>query len=43
MRRYLLDTNACIAWMKGQPTVVRRLLAAQEGQVSICAPVKAEL
>jgi len=43
MSRFLLDTNACIAWLKAHPEVQRRLLQAGEQRVCICAPVKAEL
>ena len=43
MSRYLLDTNACIAWMKNDKPVVQRVVLAGEGNVFLCAPVKAEL
>lgn len=43
MTGYLLDTNACIAWLKNIPSVVRRVVEADEGRIWICSPVKAEL
>ena len=43
MKGYLLDSNACIAWMKNNQPIVKRILQAGEGCVWICAPVKAEL
>ncbi len=43
MSRYLLDTNACIAWLRNDKSVVRRVVLAGEGNIFICAPVKAEL
>lgn len=30
MSRYLLDSNICIAWLKGNETVVQRIIAAGE-------------
>lgn len=43
MTRYLLDTNACIAWLKGEPRVTRKILAQGAGRLWICAPVRSEL
>jgi tRNA(fMet)-specific endonuclease VapC len=43
MSRYLLDSNICIAWLKGNKTVVQRIIAAGENQVCLCSTVKAEL
>jgi tRNA(fMet)-specific endonuclease VapC len=43
MSQYLLDTNACIAWLKNQESVVQRIVQAGEGHIWLCAPVKAEL
>ena len=43
MSRYLLDTNACIAWLKKDVPVTQRVVLAGEGHVWLCAPVKAEL
>ncbi len=41
---WLLDTNICIAWLKGENANVRkRLLAAPHGEVFLCSIVKAEL
>lgn len=40
----MLDTNVCIAWLKGaDPSVRERLLAAPNGEVYLCSVVKAEL
>ena len=42
--RYLLDTNACIALLKGSPApVVERLRQQDPSSVVVCAVVKAEL
>jgi tRNA(fMet)-specific endonuclease VapC len=41
--RYLLDTNICIAWMKGDPHVKERILALTSSDIAICSIVKAEL
>ena len=43
MTRYLLDTNACIALMKGNAGVKARLREVGMEAVWLCAPVKAEL
>ncbi|NJM13681.1 MAG: type II toxin-antitoxin system VapC family toxin [Synechococcaceae cyanobacterium SM1_2_3] len=44
MSRYLLDTNICIAWLSHHhPAVVERIVQAGEGNIWLCAPVKAEL
>lgn len=43
MSRYLLDTNACIAWLQNNESVVQRVMKAGEGNVWLCTPVKAEL
>lgn len=44
MSRYLLDTNICIAWLShNHPSVVQRIVQAGEGNIWLCAPVKAEL
>jgi tRNA(fMet)-specific endonuclease VapC len=43
MSRYLLDTNACIAWLKNHPQVVARITAAGEGGIALCGTVKSEL
>jgi tRNA(fMet)-specific endonuclease VapC len=40
---YLLDTNACIAWLKGNAGVVDRVTAVGCDRLSLCAPVRAEL
>ena len=41
--RYLLDTNAVSALMKGEPRVVERLRAASRRDVAVPQPVVAEL
>lgn len=41
--RYLLDTNACIRYLKSNPGVVDRVRQAGVATLAICAPVKAEL
>lgn len=43
MQGYLLDTNACIAWMKNNPAFIRHLQQKQEEQIHICTPVQSEL
>lgn len=43
MSRYLLDTNAYIAWLQNNESVVQRVMKAGEGNVWLCTPVKAEL
>ncbi|MCL4192704.1 MAG: PIN domain-containing protein [Thermoguttaceae bacterium] len=42
--KYLLDTNACVQFLRSpQSGVGQHLLAAQPGEVAICSIVKAEL
>ena len=41
--RYVLDTNAVSALMKGEPRVVERLRATSSGDVAIPHPVIAEM
>lgn len=42
--RFLLDTNACIALLNGQPSsVAQRLSQCPHGSVWLCSVVKAEL
>lgn len=43
MPRYLLDTNAVIALMKAHPGVIRRIQEVGAADLTICAPVEAEL
>lgn len=43
MTHYLLDTNACIAWLRKDAPVVNRVIQARAGHVWVCTPVKAEL
>lgn len=43
MARYLLDTNACIRYLKNNSGVVERVRQAGVTELSICAPVRAEL
>ena len=41
---YLLDTNACIVWLRGShPLLVSRLQREQPGDIVICSVVVAEL
>lgn len=40
---YLLDTNAAIALMKGQPVFPRQIRRIGYSQLRICAPVEGEL
>lgn len=40
---YLLDTNACIAILKGHPSVKAHMQACQLEPPWLCSPVKAEL
>jgi tRNA(fMet)-specific endonuclease VapC len=40
---YLLDTNVCINYLKGNSAIVRRLSSVAPSAVSVCAIVKAEL
>jgi tRNA(fMet)-specific endonuclease VapC len=42
--KYLLDTNTCIAHLRGKtPTLTARLAATAPGEVVLCSIVKAEL
>jgi predicted nucleic acid-binding protein len=42
--KYLLDTNACIAYLRGtNANVTKHLAAAGAGEVGVCSVVKAEL
>ena len=43
MSGYLLDTNACIAILKGNPTMLANIRLVGIRQLYLCAPVKAEL
>ncbi|MDO9180465.1 MAG: type II toxin-antitoxin system VapC family toxin [Agitococcus sp.] len=43
MSGYLLDTNACIAILKGNSTMLANLRRVGVRQLYLCAPVKAEL
>lgn len=43
MSRYLLDTNACIAWLRNDEPITQRIVLAGKGHIWLCAPVKAEL
>jgi tRNA(fMet)-specific endonuclease VapC len=43
MKRYLLDTNACIAWLKRRESVVSQVQAAGSDSILLCPPVKLEL
>lgn len=40
---YLLDTNACIAILKHNPSVMARVQACRTEPPYLCSPVKAEL
>lgn len=41
---WLLDTNVCIAWLKGQDAKLKaRVLASAPHDINICSIVKAEL
>ncbi|MGZ6369851.1 MAG: type II toxin-antitoxin system VapC family toxin [Bdellovibrionota bacterium] len=41
--KYLLDTNICIAHLKGEPAIRQKLAALGSDQVFLCSVVKAEL
>ena len=43
MSRYLLDTNACIAYLKSRESVVARVRQVGMDALCLCAPVRAEL
>ncbi len=43
MTGYLLDTNACIAILKGNPTILNHVRRVGLQQLYLCTPVKAEL
>lgn len=43
MNRYLFDTNACIAFMKGNAGILTHIRKVGMEALWICAPVKAEL
>ena len=40
---YLLDTNCCIRYLKGNPRVIRRLSSLLPSDIAVCSVVKAEL
>lgn len=40
---YLVDTNICIGWLKGDARIRKRWLALQPGNLRLCSVVKAEL
>jgi predicted nucleic acid-binding protein len=35
--RYLLDSNICIAWLKGNDAVIRQIVAVGRDQIGLCA------
>jgi hypothetical protein len=42
--KYVLDTNTCIAYLRGQnPLLGQRVLAVSEADIVVPAPVRAEL
>lgn len=41
--KYLLDTNTCIKYLKGNPGVIRRLSSLPPSDIAVCSVVKAEL
>ena len=41
--KYLLDTNTCIRYLKGDLGIVRRLLLLPPSDIAVCSIVKAEL
>ena len=41
--KYLLDTNICIAYVKGDMQIKKKLLTLSPDDVAICSIVKAEL
>lgn len=41
--RYLLDSNICIAWLKGNEAVIQQIVIVGREQIGLCSPVKAEL
>ncbi|MCB1673453.1 MAG: type II toxin-antitoxin system VapC family toxin [Pseudomonadales bacterium] len=43
MSSYLLDTNACIAILKGNPVILNHVRRVGLQQLYLCTPVKAEL
>lgn len=43
MERYLLDTNACIGWIKNHPGITQNIVKAGKGNILICGTVKSEL
>lgn len=43
MTRYLLDTNACIAWIKNQAGLVDKVASAGRGTLFLCGTVQSEL
>lgn len=40
---YLLDTNCCIRYLKGDPRVILRLSSLPPSDIVVCSVVKAEL
>ena len=43
MTRYSLDTNICIAFLNGDPSIVQALRALEPEEAVVCAVVRAEL
>ena len=43
MNRYLLNTNACIAWLKYAESITQHIVLVGEGYIWLCTPVKAKL
>ena len=41
--KYLLDTNACIAHLRGLGNVAKRLRALVPSEVAVCSVVRSEL
>lgn len=40
---YLLDSNCCIRYLKGNPGVIHRLSSLPPSDIAVCSVVKAEL
>ena len=43
MTKYLLDTNICIAFLKNNETVIKKIRTVGLENLFLCSPVKAEL
>lgn len=41
--KFLLDTNSCIVYLRGQNLAMKQRLEAESQEIAVCSVVKAEL